>query len=924
MLRLGNLRAILVATLAAALCLPVASGLTHPAVALADDSNLVQNGDFSDGFNHWFTAGISATPDTSSGQACMLVDANIGGNPWDRIIGQNDLVIASGTSYQFSFKASADSDVTVRAIVGNQNAPYDTIHEEHPALTSSLQSFSYTFTAGGAFDHAQVAFQVGGYGAFTLCLDDVSLTSGTNIVQNGDFSDGFNHWFAAGISATPDTSGGDMCVDVDANSGGNPWDRIIGNNDLAVVNGTPYQFSFRAKASVDVTIRSIVGNPNPPYDTVYEASPPASLTSTYQSFSFSLTAGGSFDPAQVAFQVGGHDAFNLCLDDVALFSGVVTPPYVPDTGPRVRVNQVAYLPLGPKQATLVTDQTTPVRWRLIDKNGQVAAHGWSVPRGTNASSGLNVQTIDFSSFQVAGTGYRVNADGETSYAFNIAPGAYEKLRVDSLSFFYPMRSGIAIDGDIAGAGYARPAGHVSSPTDGATNLGDKEVPCQPADVSQAIYGQAWTCDYTRDVTGGWYDAGDQGKYVVNGSIAVFQMLDIWERSNRAPTGEPGKLADGTLRIPEQANGVPDVLDEARWELDWMLKMQVPQGEPLAGMVFHKVHDSEWTGLPMLPDQDPKVRELHRPSTAATLDFAAVAAKASRLFEAYDATFAGKLLHAARVAWKAAKAHPHKYAPAADGNSGGGSYDDSDVRDEFYLAATELYLTTGEDRYLNAVVSSPYHLGGSLYGKVFTAGGFDWGHVAALARLDLASVPSAIPYRAQIIRSVVRAAGRYITAQQQESWGQPMLRNDNTYVWGSNSQVLNNMVVIATAFDLTGKNKYRGAVEQGIGYLLGRNALNISWIVGYGDVYAQNQHSRWFANELNPALPHPPKGTLAGGPNSMTETWDPVALDKLGGCAPQFCYIDDIGSWSTNEEAINWNSALAWVASFVADQGLGNK
>jgi endoglucanase len=108
------------------------------------------------------------------------------------------------------------------------------------------------------------------------------------------------------------------------------------------------------------------------------------------------------------------------------------------------------------------------------------------------------------------------------------------------------------------------------------------------------------------------------------------------------------------------------------------------------------------------------------------------------------------------------------------------------------------------------------------------------------------------------------------------------------------------------------------------YLLGRNALNQSYVTGYGDKFSQAMHSRWYANSVNPAMPKPPVGSIAGGPNSDAPTWDPVAADKLVGCVatPQFCYIDDIGSWATNEIAINWASTLAWVASFVADQDDG--
>ena len=101
------------------------------------------------------------------------------------------------------------------------------------------------------------------------------------------------------------------------------------------------------------------------------------------------------------------------------------------------------------------------------------------------------------------------------------------------------------------------------------------------------------------------------------------------------------------------------------------------------------------------------------------------------------------------------------------------------------------------------------------------------------------------------------------------------------------------------------------------YIFGRNALNQSYVTGYGEKASKNQHSRWYAHQLDPKLPNPPRGTLAGGPNSQLQ--DEVAAAALKGCKPQLCYIDDIKSWSTNELTINWNSSLAWVSSFAADQ-----
>jgi endoglucanase len=141
---------------------------------------------------------------------------------------------------------------------------------------------------------------------------------------------------------------------------------------------------------------------------------------------------------------------------------------------------------------------------------------------------------------------------------------------------------------------------------------------------------------------------------------------------------------------------------------------------------------------------------------------------------------------------------------------------------------------------------------------------------------------------------------------------------DSYFWGGNSNIINNAVVLATAFDLTRDAKYRDGAVQAMDYVLGRNALNISYVTGWGEHAAENQHSRIFGHQLDPDLPKPPAGSLAGGPNAALQ--DPFAAKLLAGCKPMFCYVDDINSYATNEVAINWNSALAWIASSLADQG----
>ncbi|AYN43177.1 glycosyl hydrolase family 5 [Streptomyces dangxiongensis] len=713
-------------------------------------------------------------------------------------------------------------------------------------------------------------------------------------VRNGSFATGMDPWWTT-TNVTGELSDGMLCANVPGGTT-NRWDAAVGQNDIALVKGDSYRLSFKASGSPEGHVpRVIVGLSVSPYDTYYEVSPQVSVSGN--TYSYTFTSPVDTVQGQVGFQVGGSaDPWRFCMDDVSLVGGVPPEVYEPDTGPRMRVNQVAYLPAGPKNATLVTTATERLPWQLKDAAGTTVAHGRTVPRGEDASSGQHVQSIDFSSYRKRGRGFTLVADGETSRPFDISPVPYGQLRADALKYYYTQRSGIEIS-DALRPGYARPAGHVGT----APNKGDVDVPCQPG-----------VCDYRLDVSGGWYDAGDHGKYVVNGGVATWQLLNEYERSRWARTGQPAKLGDGTLAIPESGNKVPDILDEARWELEFLLKMQVPQGEPLAGMAHHKIHDVNWTGLPLLPSDDPQQRELHPPSTQATLNLAATAAQAARLYRPYDRAFASRALKAAESAWAAAEAHPEMYPSESDG-IGGGAYSDSDAKDEFYWAAAELYLTTGGKQFADYLLASPLHTA-----DVFGATGFDWGRTAALGRLDLATVPNRLPGRDRVRRSVVKAADTYLATLDAHPYGLPYAPAGNSYDWGSNSQILNNALVIAEAYDITGRTAYRDGAVQSMDYILGRNALNQSYVTGYGEVASHNEHSRWYAHELDQALPNPPKGTLAGGANSSIQ--DPYAQGKLQGCVGQFCYIDDIQSWSTNETAINWNAALAWMAAFVADQG----
>ncbi|TKA34722.1 hypothetical protein B0A54_13322 [Friedmanniomyces endolithicus] len=651
------------------------------------------------------------------------------------------------------------------------------------------------------------------------------------IVQNGDFSNGTLGWQS---SPSGSMRNGMYCIDVPASPPGNSSYLRTSYKFLETKNDV-YTLNFTASSSVGFDI--LVQTPDPPLDPNLNMT--AALTTSPYPFSMTFSPANQAPNASLEFDLGGNPAdATVCIGSVSM-RRIDRSAWRQTYGPAIKINQLGYLPNGPKMATLVTNSTSATAWTLNNAAGDACFNGQTTYQGLDVASNQTVSIIDFSGFATTGDGYTLTAGGSTSYPFSISSTLYDDLRQDSLRFFYQQRSGIAIDGNLVGLQYARAAGHIQIPP----NQGDKVVPCQAVHDSLIAYLEPWTCNYTLDVTQGWYDAGDQGKYVVNGGIAAAQLLMEYERTMYTKNGT-SQLGDGSLRIPERNNGIPDVLDEARWELDFMMKMQVPANAApqlvngtyldLSSFAHLKVHDNQWTPLPTDPSQDPK-----RP---------------------------------------------------------------------------ELYLTTGAQQYLTDLKANRYHTA-NISTLFSLPGGFSWASVAALGQLDLATVPSNISNHSAIVQSVVDAADMLMAVQQNSSNGYGVFLTE--YPWGSNSNNLNNIQIVATAADLTGNTSYRSAALQGIDYVLGRNAISQSYVRGYGTKQTQNVHSRLYAHELDDRVPQAPPGAMAGGANQAAS--DPPADDVLPGCAPQTCYVDDVNSYSTNEVAINWNSALAWVVGWAGSQ-----
>jgi endoglucanase len=213
-----------------------------------------------------------------------------------------------------------------------------------------------------------------------------------------------------------------------------------------------------------------------------------------------------------------------------------------------------------------------------------------------------------------------------------------------------------------------------------------------------------------------------------------------------------------------------------------------------------------------------------------------------------------------------------------------------------------------------MASSPQHRA-----DAFDPGGFDFDRVTAPARLDLALVGSDLADHGQVIESVLRGADRLLELQRQQPWGQPYAPTEG-WDWGSNGRILNNLVVVALAHLVSGSSRYVDAVAIGMDYLLGRNALGQSYITGYGTDYSRHQRTRQFGHDLDPMLPPPPRGALAGGANSRPALDFPYD-SRLLGLPPQCCYLDEPTSEVTNDVCIRWNAPLVWIATYlsVADE-----
>ena len=671
--------------------------------------------------------------------------------------------------------------------------------------------------------------------------------------------------------------------------------------------------------------------------------------------------------------------------------GAISRTYSADFDNFISVNQIGYYSNLAKIATLGDNkgdtmhgaktidlkEGSTYKWKLMKKGGGVAKEGTTGKAFYDQDSHDTVAKIDFSDYTTPGE-YYLQIDGEDwrSFDFYIGDNIYSDSSHDmlknALNYFYQNRSGIDIKEAYITSGSKSGLAH-----EGGHKKDTAYV--QKIWKNEYLKPEEATTEYSAGqitANGGWYDAGDHGKYVVNGGISVWTLLNMYERAIQTDEGK-AKFADGntdTMLIPEGSNGIPDVIDECMYEIDFMSQMVVDSSisyySKYAGLVYHKLHDHKWTGLATRPwdyETEWKTERIVKPPTlAATLNYVACCAQCARLLEPYDADKAADYYEAAKTSYAAYKQHWYKAAADEETNEkslyapmyqakGGGPYGDNEVRDDAYWAACELFVTANALGKTSDASTYKSELEGNDYAKVYQVttritGGenatgdgsyttFNWGNTASAGSislllnkkyLDSADVKT-------LEASVKDAADDYIKTEAEQGYGIPYkydgpgYKDPNNlpdtitihgYEWGSNSMVINNLVVLAYAYDITNDTKYMDGIVTGMDYLLGNNPLAFSFVSGYGKYTLKNPHHRYWSYELDKTLPMAPDGVLSGGPNAGLQ--DPyvraLGFEPGGDDVPsERCYVDSIEAWSTNEVTINWNAPLAWMVSFLQDE-----
>lgn len=700
--------------------------------------------------------------------------------------------------------------------------------------------------------------------------EEEPVVLGENLLKNGDFHNdlvGWDTYLAKGGNGVLSNRGETGHVKI-MNSGKVNYAVQVFYDGFELKQGGKYEFAFDMSSSINRNIECRIQVNGGDYHPYVDNYMDVSGEMRHYSFEFEMT---ETDPApRLCFNLGTPDGISEPLEEhefdidnvsvVLVDDSMISKEVVDVEVKDIITNQVGFLP-DAKKTVVVRNSGGINTFDVVDESGKSVFSGQLSAENYAKAAGENVSQGDFSELTKDGI-YRIKVGDNMSFPFAIGDDCYDELLKSSFLFLYSQRCGVPLEASLAGS-FAHEA-------------------CHTGDA--LIYGT----DKKKQVTGGWHDAGDYGRYVAPGAVTVADLFltyedcaSIWNFVYGDNTG-----------IPESGNGVPDILDEARFELEWILQMQSEEGN-----FYHKISGYEFPGF-VMPQEETAQMVLAPVSSTATGDAAAVLAKAYVLYKPYDKEFADKCLASAKKAWKALEKMPAGEGYHNPDDILTGEYPDMRDPDERYWAAIELYNATGDKEYATYAENVI---------NQYVAHGFGWAQVNSYGNIAYLSLDTKLQNADcvnKIKNSILEDASKIY--QNVEEDGYYSILGDN-YCWGSNMLVSNNARQLLLAYSINGDEKYKEAAFAQISYLLGENATSYSFVTGYGSLTPVSVHHRP-SIATGSVIP----GMVVGGPNCNLE--DPYAKATLGGTPMAKCYVDNNQSYSINEVTIYWNSPFIYLLS----------
>ncbi len=519
----------------------------------------------------------------------------------------------------------------------------------------------------------------------------------------------------------------------------------------------------------------------------------------------------------------------------------------------VRLNSIGFFPAQPKHATIATPATNFSVVRLSDS---VAVFTGTISNSrTNRDTGELLFTADFSTLTNRGV-FQLNVPGAgRSAPFRIGDDIYQAPFVAVTRAMYLWRCGTAVSGTHNGRTFAHAACH----------------------TNDALLDYVGGGSTRSNSNGGWHDAGDYNKYVVNAGVTVGCMLRAWEDFGSA-------IRKANLGLPERGGPLPEYLAEIKWELDWLFTMQAPDGS-----VYHKVTTRDFGGF-IMPEHELTPRYFTPWSSAATADFVAMLAAAARQLREFDSNYAARCLAAAEKSYQFLAAHPENRRANLTGFSTG-TYQNRDEDDRIWAAA-ELWETTGNT---NCLLDFENRIRGRAQSFEDS---WDWGNVRNLGLLTylFSKREGRDSSLVEALRSnLIATADDIVKTRDEHGYARPL---GTRYSWGGNGTVARQTVLLHAAYRLSPKPAYRETALDALGYLFGRNSFGRSFVTGIGANPPMHPHDRRSGGD---DVKEPWPGYLVGGPNPKATDWFDVEED-----------------FRTNEIAINWNGALIYALAAFLD------